>query len=210
MLTIEFFHDAVCGWCYNQSPRLRQLASRYQLDIVHRAFVLQRNEQEMIARFGSLELAKIEILGHWQQCKQHADEPDRINIEGMAATSFNYPSGYQAALAAKAVESIQGQQGHWDYFDAVQYAHLYLNLNIADPEVLVEIAREQGTNPDLFFNRFRAGFIKARVDADNQRARQLGVSTIPAMHIDNAYLICQSLNYQQLVDITKHMTRQPA
>jgi len=41
-LTIDFFHDVVCCWCFNISSRLRRLASdaEFDLDIHHRTFVL--------------------------------------------------------------------------------------------------------------------------------------------------------------------------
>ncbi|EOX4315594.1 DsbA family protein [Vibrio cholerae] len=65
---IEFFHDAVCGWCYVLSPRLRKLAKQQNIQIVQRCFVLQRSDEEMVERFGSLAQAKSEILNHWIAC----------------------------------------------------------------------------------------------------------------------------------------------
>jgi predicted DsbA family dithiol-disulfide isomerase len=41
-VTIEFFHDVLCAWCYAFSPRLEKLAQQFpeQIIIVHRAFAL--------------------------------------------------------------------------------------------------------------------------------------------------------------------------
>lgn len=105
---IEFFHDAVCGWCYVLSPRLRKLAKQQNIQIVQRCFVLQRSDEEMIERFGSLAQAKSEILNHWIACQQAADDKTLFNIEGMRAQPFNYPSGYLAAVGAKAAERLAG------------------------------------------------------------------------------------------------------
>ena len=34
-LTIDFFHDVVCCWCFNLSSRMRELAAGFDLDIRH-------------------------------------------------------------------------------------------------------------------------------------------------------------------------------
>ncbi|MGD9863521.1 MAG: DsbA family protein [Pseudodonghicola sp.] len=46
-LTLDFFHDVVCGWCFNISPRLHRLAQEVDLDIRHRCFVLQDSPRRM-------------------------------------------------------------------------------------------------------------------------------------------------------------------
>lgn len=51
-LTIDFFHDVVCCWCFNISSRMRDLAAEFDLDIRHRTFVLQADRREMAARWG--------------------------------------------------------------------------------------------------------------------------------------------------------------
>ena len=40
-LTIDFFHDVVCCWCFNISSRMRGLSDEFDLNIRHRTFVLQ-------------------------------------------------------------------------------------------------------------------------------------------------------------------------
>ena len=198
MTTIEFFHDAVCGWCYLLSPRLRQMAKEYDVTIVHRAYVLQRNDDEIAKRFGSLELAKNEILWHWQQCKSQAEDPGRINIEGMRAANFTYPSGFNAALAMKTAEVIEGQSGHWRYFDAVQNAHLKMAKNIADTEVLLDIAELLGFSRLEFKELMELESTVYAVEHDIATARNLGVRSVPSMLINGKRLISQTLTLDQL------------
>ncbi len=198
MTTIEFFHDAVCGWCYLLSPRLRKVAAKYPVKIVHRTFVLQHNEQEMIARFGSLSSAKQEILQHWKQCQRYSENPELIDIERMRAAPFNYPTGYLAALYAKAIEQLGGQQAHWDFFDAVQRAHLYEARNIADAQVLNDIAKAQGfVYAELLTNLYSQG-IKQAVIKDKIRAEDFGIRTIPSLVIDGKKVVSQTLSLDQL------------
>ncbi|WP_232466770.1 DsbA family oxidoreductase, partial [Alcaligenes faecalis] len=100
-LIIDFFHDAVCGWCYVMSPRLRQVAAEQGIQVRHHTFVLQDSREQMLQAFGSMERAKREILGHWAACAQH-DDTQSINIEGMRAQNFDYPHGMLSARACQA------------------------------------------------------------------------------------------------------------
>lgn len=202
MTTIEFFHDAVCGWCYLLSPRLRIIAAKYPVKIVHRAFVLQRDESDMIARFGSLQQAKQEILQHWEQCQQYAEQPELINIERMRAASFDYPTGYLAARYAKAFEQHCGQKAHWQFFDAVQRAHLYEAQNIAEPQVLNGIANSIANAHGIAYlsildSVVSNDVIKAVTD-DNLRAEAFGIRTIPSLLINGKKTVSQTLSLEQL------------
>ncbi|GEA08249.1 thioredoxin [Alteromonas sp. KUL42] len=202
MTTIEFFHDAVCGWCYLLSPRLRIIAAKYPVKIVHRAFVLQYNESDMITRFGSLRQAKQEILQHWAQCQQYAEQPELINIEGMRAASFDYPTGYLAALYAKAIEQHCGQMAHWHFFDAVQRAHLYEAQNIADPQVLNAITNTLACTYDIPYASIIASVHSSKVikavTNDNLRAEAFGIRTIPSLLINGRKSVSQTLSLEQL------------
>ncbi|WP_052265107.1 DsbA family oxidoreductase [Leisingera sp. ANG1] len=92
VLTIDFFHDAVCGWCFVMSPKLRKLAAEFPIRVRHRTFVLQDSPAKLAAAFGSAEKAKSAILGHWERCAEH-DEGGRINVEGMRRQRSPYPTG---------------------------------------------------------------------------------------------------------------------
>ncbi len=69
-LTVDFFHGAVCCWCFNISSRMRALAAEFDLDIRHRTFVLQASRAEMATRWGMPEDARETILGHWAACRE--------------------------------------------------------------------------------------------------------------------------------------------
>lgn len=197
-IKIEFYHDAVCGWCYLLSPRLRNLLKNKNIEIQQRCFVLQRNDEEMVQRFGSLTSAKFEILTHWESCKAQADDPSSINIEGMRATSFSYPSGYLAALGAKTAELMGDSNTHWDYFDEIQRQHLLLNSNIADTEVIIATAKIIGLDPIEFSNTLFSDKVKQAVEKDIRQANKLGIRTIPTIVINGEKVISQALTNQQL------------
>ncbi|PWE32194.1 disulfide bond formation protein DsbA [Maritimibacter sp. 55A14] len=180
-LTIDFFHDVVCCWCFNISSRMRSLAAEFDLDIRHRTFVLQADCTEMAARWGTPEVARETILGHWSVCREVSDYPERIDIDAMRSAPFDYPHGMTAALGCKAAERIGGQTAHWNMFDRLQHAHLGEARNIADPAVVLAVAREFGFEAAAFAATFDDPTTARAVEADRQHARMLQVRSIPTL-----------------------------
>jgi putative protein-disulfide isomerase len=182
-LTLEFFHDVVCGWCFNLSPRLRVLTREFDLDIRHRTYVLQDSPERMVASFGSPAAAKETILGHWAACAAASETPERFAIERMRAAPFDYPHGLPSARACQVAQQLGGQNGHWRMFDALQEAHLSQGRNIADHAVLLDVASGLGFDLTVF----RAGLVDSRtheaVEADRALARGLGVRSVPTVII---------------------------
>ncbi|MGN6022884.1 DsbA family oxidoreductase [Alcaligenes faecalis] len=183
-LIIDFFHDAVCGWCYVMSPRLQQVAADLGIQVRHHTFVLQDSREQMLRAFGSMERAKREILGHWAACAQH-DDTQSINIEGMRAQNFEYPHGMLSALACQAAYLLAGEQGHWDYFDAVQRAHLAESRNIGDMDTLLAIAVAQGFDGEAFLSAMDSDIAHQRVQADRTQAARLGIQSIPTVLVSS-------------------------
>ncbi|WP_420567899.1 DsbA family oxidoreductase [Thalassovita sp.] len=180
-LTIDFFHDVVCCWCFNISSRMRQLAEEFDLGIRHRTFVLQASPAEMADRWGTPEEARETILGHWTVCRQASDQPERVDIDAMRAAPFDYPHGMIAALGCKAAERMGGQKAHWDMFDHLQRAHLGEARNIADRDTILAVARNLGFEDAGFREAFDAPETARAVDADRQQARVLQVRSVPML-----------------------------
>lgn len=180
-LTVEFFHDVVCCWCFNISSRMRSLAQEFDLDIRHRTFVLQASRAEMAERWGTPEHARETILGHWAVCREVSDRPKLVDIDAMSAAPFDYPHGMTAALGCKAAERFGGQAGHWDMFDRLQRAHLAEARNIGDPEVVVRTARELGFEAAAFSEALDDPIIARAVEADRHHARTLQIRSIPTL-----------------------------
>lgn len=180
-LTIDFFHDVVCCWCFNISSRVRSLADEFDLDLRHRTFVLQASRAEMAARWGTPRDARETILGHWAACRRASDRPERVAIDAMRAAPFEYPHGMTAARGCKAAERLGGQAAHWDMFDRLQQMHLGEARNVADAEVVLSAARDLGLDATAFAVAFDDPVTVRAVEADRQRARTLHVRSIPGL-----------------------------
>lgn len=182
-LTLDFFHDVVCGWCFNLSPRLRVLAQAFDLDVRHRTYVLQDDQARMVAVFGSTVAAKATILGHWAACAAASDTPERFAIERMRAAPFDYPHGLPAALACQVAQRLGGHAGHWRLFDALQSAHLSQARNVADVAVLTDVAAEAGFDADAFRRGLADPGMRRAVEHDRALARRLQVRAVPTVRV---------------------------
>ena len=163
--TIDFFHDVVCGWCYVMSPRLRQVARELGLRVRQRSFVLQASRAEMVAR---------------EACARH-DDTQRIDIEGMRRETFEYPSGLAGALACQAAQILEGDEAHWNLFDAIQHAHMSAHRNIGDAEVLLDIATHTGFERNAFARCMESTEALNMVHQDIALAQHLGLRSIPSV-----------------------------
>ncbi|MFX0541011.1 DsbA family oxidoreductase [Roseovarius sp. S4756] len=180
-LTIEFFHDVVCCWCFNISSRMRALSEEFDLDVRHRTFVRQASRAEMAERWGTPEDARATILDHWSVCRKVSDRRDLVNIEPMRSAPFDYPHGRTAALACKAAERLGGQSAHWDMFDRLQLAHLSEARDVADPETVHGIALDMGFEATAFVKVFDDQATTCAVEVDREHARTLQVRSVPTL-----------------------------
>jgi len=196
-MEIEFFHDVLCAWCYALSPRLRRLTEEFpEIKVIHRSFPLAPEPSDIVQMFGSKEKGKRDILQHWKAANMNDDE-HRINAELMEQRDFDYPYSTPALLACKAAELQGGQEMHWDYFDKAQEAHLTLCRNIADFDVLTDIARELGLDVEKFSADLRGEQVKYLLRLDIDRALELGVEATPTL-VANDGMLTGAVPYDSL------------
>jgi len=196
-MEIEFFHDVLCAWCYALSPRLRRLIEEFpEIKVIHRSFPLAPEPNDIAQMFGSKEKGKRDILQHWKAANMNDDE-HRINAELMEQREFDYPYSTPALLACKAAELQGGQAMHWDYFDKAQEAHLTLCRNIADFDVLTDIARELDLDVEKFSADLRGEQVKYLLRLDIDRALELGVDATPTL-VANGNVLTGAVPYDNL------------
>ena len=196
-MEIEFFHDVLCAWCYALSPRLRRLTEEFpDIKVIHRGFPLAPEPNDIVQMFGSKEKGKRDILQHWKAANMNDDE-HRINAELMEQRDFDYPYSTPALLACKAAELQGGQAMHWNYFDKVQEAHLTLCRNIADFDVLTDIARELSLDVEKFSADLRGEQVRYLLRLDIDRALELGVEATPTL-VANDGMLTGAVPYDSL------------
>jgi predicted DsbA family dithiol-disulfide isomerase len=200
-ITIEFFHDVLCAWCFAISPRLRRLVNEYEnIEVIHRSFALAPSPQHLINMFGDKETARKEIMEHWRNANENDDEK-RINTASMEMRKFDYPFSLPGLRACKAAELQGGQKAHWDMFDRVQRAHFIDTENIADLDVLIKCASDLGFDLELFEKDFKSENVVNLVYQDINRARKVGINAVPTLLINDRKIIRGAQKYETIKEV---------
>lgn len=188
-MKIEFYHDVICSFCFPMSYRVRQLVKKYpKLEIIHRSFALAWEEEQMVEMFGSHEAAKPEVLTHWAQANQQ-DELKRFNIPGMRDQDFLFPTSKNPLKAAKAASIVGNEDIYWEVFDALQHALFVESRDVSNIEVIEEIVKTTSVDFDLWKETFENEDTEQKTLEDMIRAQQFGLQGVPALVIEEKYLI---------------------
>lgn len=200
-LHIDFFHDVLCAWCYALSPRMRKLSEEYHdISIKHRAFALAPSTERLEEMFGSKEEAKSQILNHWDAANAN-DDYHRINSTLMAEKNHDYPFSTPGLIACKAAEILNGDNGHWDYFDRIQKAHLTDCDDITQRSVLLKCAEDIGLDVNEFNRLLDDEKTVQLVEEDLYLAQQMGVNAVPTLIINNKWIISGAQKYDYLKEV---------
>lgn len=197
-MKIEFFHDAICSFCFPMSHNMRKLAEKYpDIEIVHRSFALAWEPDDMVNMFGSREGATAKIVPHWEKANQY-DELGRFNTDGMLKTEFLFPISRKPLLAAKAAGMVGGEEGYWDAFDAIQNKLYVQNRNIEEDAVLEEAMKEAGIDPDAWKEAYLSDACEEKVLEDFALAERYDVRSVPTLIVDGERKIYGALNLERL------------
>lgn len=203
-VTIEFFHDVICSYCFPMSYRMRKLQQMHpEVQIVHRSFALSKSEQDFNLMFGSRAAAKDEVLGHWEHANQN-DDLHRFNIAGMRTESFPFPTSMKPLTACKAAFFTAGEAGYWNVFDALQKALFVQSRNIEDDAVINDCVRESGIDFDLWEQHFKSAATTEAVEKDFLLANQYRIQGVPCLIIDGKYRVSGAQPLEQILNaVTK-------
>lgn len=189
LMKIEFFHDVICSFCFPMSHRMREIQKKYpNVEIIHRSFALAWDEADLIQMFGSREIAKKEILSHWQQANEN-DSLHRFNITGMQETDFPFPTSKNGLLAAKSAQILGNEETYWSVFDKIQEKLFVENKNIESMGIIKEIILETDLKWEAFMTTFNDNKTLEAVNEDLQLAQNYGISGVPFLVINNKYSI---------------------
>ncbi|GLC81754.1 DsbA family oxidoreductase [Lacrimispora brassicae] len=198
-VTVEFFHDVICSFCFPMSYRMRQLQKMMpEVQIVHRSYALVKSERDFDEMFGSRAAAKTEILSHWEQANQN-DDLHRFNISGMHQAEFPFPTSMKALTACKAAYFTAGDAGYWDVFDALQNALFVKNRNIEELDIINECIRQSGIDFAKWEQHYNSDNTKEAVEKDLLLANQYGVDVVPCLIIDGKYRISGAQPLTQII-----------
>ncbi len=209
IVTIDFYHDVICSWCYVISPRLRKLEKENKNIIVnHRSFALAPNTESIIDMFGSREEGKKQIMEHWRNSSCSLDDDIcKINTDLMESKTFDYPHSMPGLIACKAAEKQGGRKMHWDFFDAIQIAHLVESKNIDSPQTLIDIAKKLELDVEQFEKDIKSAEMREMVIKDIRKAHEMGVNSVPTIIINGKQKISGARPYKELKEIINNIVK---
>jgi len=199
-MTIEFFHDVICSFCFPMSFKMRRIQRMMpEVSIVHRSYALTRDARDYDLMFGSREAARAEILTHWAHANK-IDDLHRFNIEGMKRTSFPFPTSIKALLACKAAFFAGGEAAYWDAFDALQSALFVQSRDIGDERVIEEAIKETGLDLDRWRRFYKDEKTAEAMEKDIALAEAYGIDSVPCLIVNGTHKISGALPVGKLID----------
>jgi predicted DsbA family dithiol-disulfide isomerase len=109
---------------------------------------------------------------------------------------------YNSRLAQELAKWADSQPGFEAIHGALYRAYFAEARNIADPEVLVEIAQSVGLPADQARHVLTDRIFKEAVDADWQHARRLGITGVPTF-VAGQYKVVGAQPYDVLEDLVR-------
>lgn len=183
-MRVEVYGDVLCPWCYIGKRRvtaaLEQFAAGPQVRVVWRSYELGVDHltpgptaaEQLGSMWGAQakgRLARIRELGQVEglELNLHLARP---------VSTFDAHRLIQLGTARSRAEAVLEQLLHTYHTDA---------LNIADPQILQQIGIDAGLDPAEVGHVVTSDAYSAAVRADQSRAAELGVSSVPSIIIDN-------------------------
>lgn len=198
MISIEFFHDVICSFCFPMSYRMRQLQKELpNIEIVHRSFALVRDDNDFNLMFGSRAKAKEQIVEHWVHANNN-DDLHRFNISGMMATDFPFPASMVPLRVCKAAGLVHGQDAYWNVFDALQEALFVKNLNIEELSVLQDCIKSTGVNQNLWEKQFADDKTLTAIFDDFKKVSEYNITSVPCLIVDGHKKISGAISLPEL------------
>ncbi|MBW3618575.1 MAG: DsbA family oxidoreductase [Proteobacteria bacterium] len=165
---IDVWSDYVCPFCYLELPALERLEAERPVQVRWRAFELRPEPQPTLDPDG-------DYLHRVWNASVYPMAADR----GMALKLP--PVQPRSRLALEAAEAARERGQYGPMHRALFRAFFEEGRDLGDPAVLKEIAGEAGLDGAEVAAELEAGRWTGRVLADQELARRLGVSGVPAM-----------------------------
>lgn len=191
-ISVVVYSDYVCPWCYMMHASLEQVVKETPLDIEWRAYELQPEEAGIDE--AALAEKQKQIDSFWPQVDRTAKEVYGLELK-KGRLGVNTRLAHMGAKAARRLG--RGDEYHRKVFET----HWHEQRDISDPEILVAIARDVGLDEDAFRESLADDELRAEVLGEQIGAQQVGIRGVPALIIDNRYLISGAQPPERLIAV---------
>jgi predicted DsbA family dithiol-disulfide isomerase len=189
MIEIKFFHDVLCPFCFMTNIRLKNVLKDFkgEVRLKHKAFMMISSLDDLKAIAPTEEDAREVFKNEFSILKRYMKDydPEKPISKGKIGYVWSLPP----LMACKAAEFQRGDDGHWEYFTKAQEKFFLEGENVADDQVLIEIAEEIGLDVERFKRDFKSKEAKLAVIEDEAEAKAMGIRGVPALVINDKWLI---------------------
>jgi len=196
-LRITAYSDYVCPWCYIALERVERLQRELPVAVEWRPFELHpettRTGADLRGRLGSSGRARAY----------------RDNILALAAASgIEMRMPLVVANAHRALEAAEFAREHGGfeaYHRALFAAYFRDGRDLADVDVLCELARTAGVDGQGLRQALADGRYAGAVDASTAEARALGVVSTPTFIFEGGFQLVGAQDYAVFESITRRL-----
>jgi predicted DsbA family dithiol-disulfide isomerase len=183
-LRVDVWSDLVCPWCHIGLHRLRRVAAEAQvpIEVVHHAFQLD----PMRTASGPTRIALAQKYGAGNvdgmlANATRAGESEGLRLRLADSIAANTRDGHRVAAMAR-------QGGLQDpLVGRLMKAHFEEAADLGDAATLARLAEEVGLDAGEVAEVLAGDLFDGEVDADLDRARQMGVRGVPFFVFDGRY-----------------------
>ena len=200
-LTIYIFFDYVCPWCYVTDLALECLAERYPLTLIPKSFPLWA---QGLSHLPPEENDALRLRTHAADAHAITAAREWLGVEGMSLGPWG-----AATLDAHAGAKFAAARGRLrEYQHALFRAQFHRDLRLDSRPTLSLLAAEAGLPPDDFLSALDADEYRRAVLTDQAQAAQLGITGVPALVLDNRYLLVGARPPDVLANIIERVMKE--
>jgi len=199
-LTIDIYSDVMCPWCligYGQLTKaLKELRGEIEAEIRWRPFELnpdmppegEEQEAHLQRKYRRPAEEGARIRGQMKAIAEGAGVSLSYEGEGEAPPSMMWNTRDCHKLLAFALEQA-GPEVQTALKLALFRAHFNERRNLSDHAVLLDIAASVGLHREAAKAALGDSDLEARVLAEEQQAWDMNISGVPAMIVENKFLV---------------------
>jgi predicted DsbA family dithiol-disulfide isomerase len=200
---ILLFYDYVCPFCYVDQFRFERLSEEFGgLEIIGVPFELRPDMPDEGYR-----MSELEASGHSERVEEHLTRVADKEGVPLAIPAF-LPKTHRAMVLAE-IARDRGAEEHRLMHHELFAAYFARGLDIGSAEVLLEIARARGLDPDEVARAWAEGTYETRLHEFRHVALNLGLTATPAALICSE-LIIGSRPHRVLKDAVERCLAGPA
>ncbi|MBI5824554.1 MAG: DsbA family protein [Chloroflexi bacterium] len=194
LLPIHIFFDYICPWCYVTDLALERLEERYPITLIPKSFPLWA---EGLGHLPPEENEALRQRTHAADAHALTAAREWLNVDGMLLGPWGV-----ATLDAHAGAKFAAARGRLMEYQRVLFdAHFFRDLRLDSRETLSLLAAEAGLPSDDFLSALDDDFYRRAALNDQAQAVQLGITGVPALVVDNRYLVVGARPPERLAGI---------